>query len=477
LITLAALAILASWAPSGFGADSTVPSAQITPTATREPPSGTWRALHGPRQDPLWRANPPALRAVHGILDGEGRWIGWAVGDDGALAHFDGESWEAVDALESGGSGGRILNLRDVFVIGPEEAWIVGQMDGDRSCLGCGVVIHYFEQRWRILDRNEFKVNGRVAPLNAIDMIQDDEGKWHGWAVGDDADFDNIKAIILHHYDGEWRVWTGSNNIAKHLYDVKILSPKEAWAVGEGGAESWYMEDEQGTGGWPRLAHSGPDTLYAVDLADRLEGWDGGVGGRMNHYQGGCHDETLETQCWFNNGDRPIRDQRGSKLPINIYDVDVLSRTEGWLVAEAYVRRSVVAYLDGKLWRVVDVEDDPGVTLYGLFMRDSRKGFAVGADGVILEYVDETDPTPPPTPTATETARPSPSATTTPTASATVPSPGVPTATPSPTVTASSTFTPTPSPTALPSVTPPPTATLHVEPPTVICLPLVMSGR
>jgi hypothetical protein len=372
----------------------------------------------------------------------------------------------------------RVIHMRDVYVTAPDEAWVVGWMEGDRQCLDCGVVLHHKDGSWRILDRYEFRVNGRVAPLNAIDMVQDGDGVWYGWAVGDDATFDNIKAIILRFIDGEWRVWAGSNNIAKNLYDVKVLSPEEAWAVGADGAESWYMEVD-GVGGWPRLGHSGVDTLMAVDLADPLFGWDGGETGRMNRYEGACHDDTPATQCWFDNRDRPIRDKAGSKLPIDIFGIDLLSRTEGWLVAAPYVRRSVVAYLDGDLWRTVTVLDDPGQALYGLHMRNGQHGFAVGDDGVILEYSDDSVPTATPTPSvppteaATVTSTPSPSPTAPPelpSATATRTLSTTPTPTDGPTDTA----TPTASATATdrPTATPMPTEGPWVE----VYVPAAMKG-
>ncbi len=457
---------------------------QATPTSTPSPPAGTWRLVHGPRQDPLWTTNPPDLRALHGAVEADGVWRGWAVGDDGAVVRYDGQTWEAMrlDATP------RTYAFRGVFAAAPDDVWLVGRATGGRTCDVCGVMLHYDGTEWRELDPYEYGVIGRVSPFNAIDLLQTEDGGWHGWAVGDDADFDNIKAIILRYRDGQWRLWSGSNNIAKNLYDVKIMSPVEAWAVGEDGSESWYRE-EDGVGGWPRLGHSGVDTLYSVDLADPLFGWDGGEAGRMNHYTGSCHDDTLATQCWFDNKARPVRNVSGSVLNIDIYAIDLLSRAEGWLVGAPMARRSLVAYLKGNQWQAVPVEGDPGIALYGLQMIDSRRGFAVGEDGVIVEYLDETVPTATagasptasptsetttPTPTSTGGARPTASPSASPTATAT----RSPTASPSSSPTATATRSPTASPTATATRTPEPTVSVTKSPHAFVAyLPLVVTDQ
>ncbi len=434
-------------------AGSHVGPTQATATATKEGPNGQWSAVHAPATSPLWPADGFGLWAVDGVVDSQGEWVGWAVGDDGSIARYDGQRWQRDRSLEAATTAPKTYHFRDVFAKAPDDVWAVGRVDGDKYCEGCGVVAHFDGQRWRVLDRSEFAVAGRVAPLNALDMIRGDDGEWYGWAVGDDADFDNIKAIILRYANGRWRLWSGPNNIAKHLYDVKILSPREAWAVGQDGSESWYYETAGGVGSWPRLGHSGVDTLFAVDLADPLYGWDGGVRGRMNHYSGSCHDDTLDTQCWFDNAAIPLRDVNGRLLAIDIYGVDLLSRSEGWLVGAANARTSTVAYLDGALWRCVKVTDDPGRTLRAVRMVNHRLGWAVGDAGVILRYLDESVPsaTPPPTLTttpaasATPEATPSPVILPSPVATATLPT-DTPTATeassPSPAATASQTMAP-----------------------------------
>lgn len=471
-LLLAALGLLAMLsAPTGARA-GLLPRPQAPAQATPTGPGGTWQAVHGPNLAPLWVNDPPTLRGLH-IIETPAGLLGYAVGDLGALLRFDGSTWTKLDDLDPKKTGSLKYDLADVFVIAPDDVWVVGSLLGDRLCgtAKCGALLHYDGRTWTLVDHSSYGLPGKVPPMRAIDMLQDETGNWYGWVVGDDLLTDTLKALILRYKDGKWRVWSGPNNLARHLWDVKLVSPAEAWLVGEAGVESWYTEKENGQGDWAALGKSGADNLYALDLADPLYGWDGGDGGRMNRYQGHCHDEEPEsnTQCWFDNQARPVRNKAGINMSLDVYDIDLASRDSGWLVGAASARRALVAFLEPGLenWRQAEIVGDPGYSLYALDMISERAGFAVGERAVIVRYTDDTAPTP----TATEAP---PSATTPPTATDTPPSatPVAPTATasatdsPSAVPSASSqppTVTATPSPTDSPTATA--TATLF-DPPT-----------
>lgn len=459
-------------------------SASPSPSPTFEPwvPTGTWRVVHSAAVDPLWRGDGPVLRGVHLARDADEQLVGWAVGDEGALARLTDGKWAAVTDFDPRTTNPMTYHFRDVFVKAPDDVWLVGMVEGDRNCDGCGTVIHYDGRRFRELDRYEYRVNGRMGPLNAIDMLQDENGDWYGWAVGDDADFDRFKAMILRYTpDGLWRVWS-AHNIAKHLYDVRLVSPTEAWAVGQDGVESRYNE-EGGGGLWPPLGRSGADTLYAVDLTDPLHGWDGGFRGRMNKYRGHCHDDDPNTTCWFQNEAIPLRTENGSQWAITIRGIDLIDRNQGWLVGVASGRISTVAYQsDADDWTLVSVEGDPGKDLHAIQMVDGRLGYAVGEGGVILRYFAVAPVSPTPTRTPTRTVTPAP------TASPTGTEPATATAGPTPTVTVTvapteASATPEPSPTASPSATrgtaePSPTEDATATGPTVrLYLPLMSNRR
>jgi len=463
--------------------------AEPTATDTFEPwePSGTWSLWHGPKRDPLWTRDAPDLHGVHGVWDGE-KWIGWAVGAEGGMASFDGTQWRIVKDFEPRRTQPLTYTFNDVFVIAPDDVWVVGKVEGDRYCDGCGTMLHYDGSRWHELERISYGVNGRVGAFNAIDMLQDDDGEWYGWIVGDDASFDRFKAVIIGYQPDEgWKIWA-AHNIAKHLYDVSLVSPSEAWAVGQDGVESRYNED-RGEGMWPPLGRSGADTLYAVDLNDKLDGWDGGFRGRMNKYRGSCHDSDPATTCWFQNEAIPLHGPTGSLWAITIRAIELQARNQGWLVGDVNGRTSTVAYMSGaRDWSVVPVEEDPGRSLNGLYMDSPATwGVAVGDEGTIIQYrggeAPTTTPTTAPTmsPTSTASATPWPSATSDATATST-PAPSLtsePTRTvgPSRTPWASATMTPTAAVSATPdSTSPPDEPTLTPAPGQRVYLPMLTRG-
>jgi len=451
------------------------PSPTASPTLEDWRPQATWRRVHGPGAEPLWSGpRTPDLLAVHGAAGADGALEAWAVGSACALARFDGAAWQRVRDLEPACAAGRAYDLRDVFVRSPGDAGAVGRYTGgsgaDRDCVaeppatpddvehadGCGAVARLEGGAWRIVPPAEWGIS-RVAPaLNALDMLLDPAtGRWHGWAFGNDADFDPAKAIILGFEDdgaGGGRWWRSSivNNLADDMRAVKILSPTEAWAAGESGSESWYEVGPSGAGDWSRRGLSGRDHLYALDMTDPLYGWDGGWRGRMNHYDGNCHDDDPATACWFDNKAYPIRNLDDQTMTgIDVRGIDLVRRGVGWLVGERDSRRSTVAYLRGERWHQVAVEGDPGRDLMGLWLASEHRGWAVGAEGVVLAYgADAPPPTAIPTSTPTALAPPI-----TPSQAAATATPSQPPGTPTATAAATPTDRPT-APTAEPSATP-----------------------
>jgi hypothetical protein len=324
------------------------------------------------------------------------------------------------------------------------------------------VILHYDGRAWRQLDRFEFGINSCVPALNAIDMQKHPDGHWFGWIMGDEKDCLNGGAVVIG-YDGEAWKWFRAPQLSINMHDVRILSRQEAWAVGELGSESYFDGRDGKFGDWPLQGRSGAHSLFAVDLADPTYGWDGGVIGRLNRYDGNCHDGDPDTPCWFDNQANPIKNGQGNKVTNSIYGIDMLSRTEGWLVGKEDSRISMVAHFagDGARWDTVAVAEDPGKSLFDLFMLNERQGFAVGDEGVILEYTaanvptaitPSATPTLPPTPTATPS--PSATATRTPTHTATATVPATPTLSPP---TPSATGSPEPSATGTPTRTGVPT--------------------
>jgi hypothetical protein len=475
-LLLALATCLALWgvalSPSPQAAGQ-APSPTPTPTLPAWTPQGAWRAVHAPERAPLWTRDVPRLYAVHAIVDGARGALAWAVGEDCAVAVLEDGRWQVDQAAAALCDGPRDYDLRDVYVRGPDDIWAVGAYEGgeglertrcvavaptDRNDVdhdeGCGTVWRLSGGMWRAFHFQDFGMNLPIPALNGLDMMRDpDSETWVGWAAGNNNENDSIASIILEFVaddarmgaDGAWRR-TGRSitPIDEDFHDVKIVSPGEAWIVGEGGNESLFRAPPDGSGIWAAQGISGNDHLYAVDLSDQLYGWSGGQRGRMNHYDGNCHDDDPATACWFDNQGRPVRHPSSpdTGLGNEIRAVKLQSRGIGWLAGRRFSRSSFLAYLQPDHdWLVVDVADDPSQDLFGLHFDDAGRGWAVGEQGTILEYV-----LPEPTASATPTASPTPMATSTAEATATLVLPATSTSepTPPPSATASATATPSP---------------------------------
>lgn len=446
LVACIALALMLASPAARPPALAQAPAPTASPTLPTWSPGGTWRAVHSPKVKPLFQAatTPQGLNAVHGIERPGGGYFALAVGDKCAIARYEGvgTAWTRDRSFEAQCDGTHVVDLRDVFIRAPDDVWVTARYTGggglERDCViktpadrddvdfdeGCGLMAHWNGTAWRVQSNLDMKINRLAPPINALNMVYDEAtAKWYGWAVGNDAAFDNLKGLILEFIDGpnggKWQVTSAPNNNAVDLRDIHVLNKDEAWAIGEHGAEAWFYRTDGGAADWSRRGLSGPDHLYALDMVDPLYGWDGGQRGRMNHYDGNCHDTNPETACWFDNKAYPVRSASGQPVTsIEIRGIDLVARGVGWLVGTKVDSSSMIAYLLDDHWTPVAVVDDPDENLNAVFMRTADEGWAVGAKGVILDYrANAPTPSPSPTPrppsatlpaTPTSTASPSP---------------------------------------------------------------------
>lgn len=386
---------------------------------------------------------------------------GWAVGfgkrrlagwDDVAIIlHYQDNEWRVDESLA-------LEDRRDVRLLaidgtGPDNIWAVGKdydplifRDGDIAAF-----LHYDGDQWHKLDVSRL---GRAAwaVLTDIAMVLDSEGNPEGWAISLPGD-DGRGSYVLHFTDGEWQLQREINR--KKLWTIDMVSATDGWIV----AEDTNCNNESGCrnlffwyhrGRWEDKASWGPP-MYGVSMADALYGWAVGPSGFVDEYIGECHDPRPNRPChWLQD---TITGPDGRTMGIDFWDIQLMSRYDGWLVGNHhdvassvvhYVRRSQDVTSRRYDWNMVDIVNDPVKDMFGLYMLPGPDGWAVdgwavGEDGAILHYEGPQQP-----PTATPTATP------TPTGTASV----TPSLTASPSMTLSA--TPPPSPTSTPSATPQP---------------------
>jgi hypothetical protein len=120
----------------------------------------------------------------------------WIVGDGGRLFHFDGDTWQQVDA-------GTSANLYSVYATSPTDVWIAGD---------AGTILHYNGQGW--------KSNSPAAGQAFSDIWT--AGPGDVWAVGFDG--------TIAYYDGA--NWSYPLEIGKEYWSVWGTAVDSLWIAG-----------------------------------------------------------------------------------------------------------------------------------------------------------------------------------------------------------------------------------------------------
>lgn len=183
---------------------------------------------------------PERLNAVMGAAPDDL----WAVGEDGAILHFDGSLWRWNDGLTP-------LDLEVVWGRAADDVWALGE---DAQ------IFHYDGDQWDIV-ANPFDDELHGIWASAADDV---------WVVGGDTGFSGTS--IIGHYDGQQ--WTKVDSpIDDHLIDVWGAGENEIWAVGDDAilfydGTGWEIEVPS-VPGWPRAgwASGSDDVWIAGDIA------------------------------------------------------------------------------------------------------------------------------------------------------------------------------------------------------------------
>jgi photosystem II stability/assembly factor-like uncharacterized protein len=152
-----------------------------------------------------------------------------------------------------------------------------------------------------------------------------------GWAAG-------TGGTIMHTVDGGTTWSRQQSGVDGHILDMFFLDAERGWAVGEFGL---IIHTADGGATWSTLSEP-MDTLYNdVYFVDPLTGWIVGEFGTILHTRDGG--ETWISQTWDDGRDDAVID---------------------------------------------DIWERPRPSLYGTWFQDSRRGWIVGMDGIILHTDD-----------------------------------------------------------------------------------------
>ncbi|MET0384359.1 MAG: hypothetical protein ABW321_00295 [Polyangiales bacterium] len=224
----------------------------------------------------------------------------WAVGNDGALLHYDGHAWSAARSDTTS-------HLTGVSGTAADDVWAVGEN---------GAVLHYDGRVWRVLD----DARDGVTLLTVSSLSRSDV-----WVAG----LSDNAAIVRRYHDGavaETQALPGSTGI----WRAWPVSPTDMWFVGsDRQANSFIMHLQDGK--WEhRPLRGGP--MRAVFGVASNDVWAGAYDGSLHHWDGNKWEKastTIEGAHWLG--------LWGS------------STTDIW----AYGVGGVLGHYDGKTWTPV----------------------------------------------------------------------------------------------------------------------------
>jgi hypothetical protein len=268
---------------------------------------------------------------------------GWAVGDAGAMLHFDGTRWRPLAAPD----GTDLTGL----TLGPAGAgWAVG-LDLAR---GSGVILRKDGDGWT-------RVAGPSVPaLRAVALDPSGEG----WAVGDGG-------TVLREAGGRWAPFASPTSAT--LTSIAALAPDDLWVAGyathntsDGAAHTAIVAHYHG-GAWAlQDVQAPPAELLGITMLSPEEGW---AVGRA--------DQDPQAIILRKRGGRWIAVRSPTRYPL----AGVLAAAgQQWIVGQD---GTLLYNLEGR-WAAV-----PGPTtsdLNAVAILSPDDGWAVGDNGSVLRF-------------------------------------------------------------------------------------------
>jgi hypothetical protein len=298
--------------------------------APQNPDSGVSADVGSEAWCPQASADTRALRSVWGSSESDV----WAVGDDGAIAHFDGAAW----SLETRVNQPIKTDLYGVWGTAKDDVWAVGQ---------AGAIAHFDGAAWSVIAAggDDFCRNTTTGTVcsGSLRAVWGSGAK-DVWAVGKSGG----DKSILSHWDGAVWSHTVTQDGVGTLLAVNGTAADDAWAVGAVG-QIWHKgADAQ----WTSMAKAGEAPFF--------------------------------TGVWSIGKDEALA---GTTAKYSFNAIAGKSASDLWAVGgfQGGATRTVFHY-DGKEWK--RHQDAPNAQALNAIFVDPASGvaFAVGDKGTVLRY-------------------------------------------------------------------------------------------
>ena len=297
---------------------------------------------------------------------------GWAVGRNGTIFRWNGQSWNYYQTLPSSA-----VSLNGLFMRTSTDAWAVGTATNSANP---PTILRWNGVTWSVVTPPGVALGQNLTDVFMLSATE-------GWAVGTGAA--GVSAATLKWDGALWTSVPSGTPAGSRLQSVHMLSSSDGWAVGvnatgggSGGGKGPIIVRWNGLAWSIVTAPPNIGGLRSVHFLSANNGWavgNNGTGGQATiiHWDG---------SQW----------SRVSAPPGNLTSVYMVSANDGWAVGQnATAPRSLIVHWDGMTWDVVGTAPIPSsmsVTLRSVFMVASLEGWIVGDRGLILHYGPEVIP-------------------------------------------------------------------------------------
>ncbi len=360
----------------------------VSACGSREPPARNSPAANSAGYSPSVPASPAAVRSLNAVA-ALSESDAWAVGTRDPLPkgiyplteNWDGERWKVVPCPSPGGTGEPTRSyLAAVAIDAPDDAWAVGQWSPIKHVPPRYALIeHWNGAKWSLVAVPSS--GGHATGLNAVAAISPKAA----WALGEGA-----AGAVFMGWDGtRWRYLPSPAGTL--LSGLAVISARDIWVVGSISsaespakyhalAEHWngskwtIVPTPHGIGGQVRNS-----ALSAVSGSSSSNVW--AVGWYQSGPLGIDHSTLVEHWDGARWQVQPSPDGPGSTADSQLFAVAALSRTSAWAIGSNEGPVPLIERWDGVHWTAMPSRLHSGVTdpaLYQVAAVDPRYAWAFG---------------------------------------------------------------------------------------------------